>query len=42
MNARDRNENVNSGNARNKAAVVAKNVVAANKVVASKADDKPG
>ena len=36
-NARDRNVNVNSGNARNKAAVAAKNVVAANK-----ADDKPG
>jgi hypothetical protein len=36
MNARDKNENVNSGNARNKAAVAAKNVVAVNKV-----DDKP-
>jgi hypothetical protein len=41
MNARDRNENVNSGNARNKAAVAAKNVVAVNKAVVSKADDKP-
>lgn len=36
MNARDKNENVNSGNARNKAAAAAKNVVAVNKV-----DDKP-
>ena len=37
-NARDRSVNVNSANARNKAAgVAAKNVVAANK-----ADDKPG
>jgi hypothetical protein len=36
MNARDKNENVNSGNARNKAAVAARNVVAVNKV-----DDKP-
>jgi hypothetical protein len=35
-NARDRNVNVNSANARNKAEVAAKNVVAANK-----ADDKP-
>jgi hypothetical protein len=36
-NARDRNVNVNSANARNKAEVAAKNVVAANR-----ADDKPG
>jgi hypothetical protein len=36
-NARDRNVNVNSANARNKAEVAAKNVAAANK-----ADDKPG
>ena len=36
-NARDRNVNVNSANARNKAEVAAKNVVAANRP-----DDKPG
>ena len=36
-NARDRNVNVNSANARNKAEVAAKNVVAANR-----ADDKLG
>jgi hypothetical protein len=36
-NARDRNVNVNSANARNKAEVAGRNVVAANK-----ADDKPG
>ena len=36
-NARDRNGNVNSANARNKAEVAAKNVVAA-----KKADAKPG
>ena len=36
MNARDKSENVNRGNARNKAAAAAKNVVAVNKV-----DDKP-
>ena len=36
-NARDRNVNVNSANARDKAGVAAKNVVAANR-----ADDKPG
>jgi hypothetical protein len=36
-NARDRNVNVNSANAKNKAEVAAKNVVAANR-----ADDKPG
>jgi hypothetical protein len=36
-NARDRNVNVNSANARNKAGVAVKNVVAANR-----ADDKPG
>jgi hypothetical protein len=36
MNARGKNENVNSGKARNKVAVAAKNVVAVNKV-----DDKP-
>jgi hypothetical protein len=36
-NARDRNVNANSANARNKAEVAAKNMVAANR-----ADDKPG
>jgi hypothetical protein len=36
-NARDRNVSASSANARNKAEVAAKNVVAANK-----ADDKPG
>jgi hypothetical protein len=36
-NARNRNVNVNSANARNKAEVAAKNVAAANR-----ADDKPG
>jgi hypothetical protein len=36
-NGRDRNVNVNSANARNKAGVAVKNVVAANR-----ADDKPG
>jgi hypothetical protein len=36
-NARDRNVNVNSANAKNKAEVAAKNVVAANR-----ADDRPG
>jgi hypothetical protein len=35
--ARDRNVNVNSANARSKAEVAARNVVAANR-----ADDKPG
>ena len=39
--ARDRNVNANSANARNKAVVAAKNVVAVNKVVVSKADDRP-
>lgn len=40
-NARDRNVNANSANARKKAVVAAKNVVAVNMAVASKADDKP-
>ena len=40
-NARDRNVNANSANARNKAVVAAKNVVAVNKAVVSKADDRP-
>jgi hypothetical protein len=34
--------NANSANARNKAVVAAKNVVAVNKAVVSKADDRPG
>jgi hypothetical protein len=34
--------NANSANARNKAVVAVKNVVAVNKAVVSKADDKPG
>jgi hypothetical protein len=40
--ARDRNVNASSANARNKAGVAAKNVVAVNKAVVSKADDRPG
>jgi hypothetical protein len=39
--ARDRNVNANGANARNKAVVAAKNVVAVNKAVVSKADDRP-
>ena len=39
--ARDRNVNANSANARNKAVAAAKNVVAVNKAVVSKADDRP-
>jgi hypothetical protein len=41
-NARDKNVNASGVNARNKAVVAAKNVVAVNKAVVSKADDRPG